>query len=73
MPRPENDMITGAKAIAFEMRCSVDTVYRRASDPGAPIYKHFGRYRASRSELRAWMHTKPEAISGPNQDSVEAC
>ncbi len=62
MSQHDDDWITGAKAIAFEMQCSVDTVYRYANNPAAPIYKPNGRYAARRSELHAWRKTKPSAI-----------
>lgn len=59
MPLENGDKIIGAKAIAFELSCSIETVYRRAEEPGTPIYKPAGRYIAFRGELREWMKAKP--------------
>lgn len=59
MQPQRDDEIRGAKAIAFEMRCSVHTVYRKAADPRSPIYKR-GTYWAKKSELHAWLKAKPE-------------
>lgn len=58
--REGDDKVVGAKAIAFEMGCSIRTVYRRAEEPDAPIYKPCGRYYAFRAELRAWARRKPD-------------
>ncbi|MGX1417431.1 putative DNA-binding transcriptional regulator AlpA [Bradyrhizobium elkanii] len=60
MQREADDKVIGAKAIAFEIGCSVRTVYRRAEEPDAPIYKPCGRYHAFRSELRDWVKRKPD-------------
>jgi excisionase family DNA binding protein len=59
MSRRDDDKLSGAKAIANEIYCSVDTVYRLAARGSAPIYKPGGRYISSKTELRAWMRTKP--------------
>lgn len=58
--REGDDKVVGAKAIAFEMGCSIRTVYRRAEEPDAPIYKPCGRYYAFKGELRAWARRKPD-------------
>jgi excisionase family DNA binding protein len=58
--QPNSDRITGAKAIAFELGCSIDTVYRMAADKRAPIYKPGGRYFAFRNELQSWQRTTPD-------------
>ena len=55
-----DDKICGAKAIAFEMSCSIRTVYRRAEEPGVSIYKPCGRYSAFKSELRDWLKRTPD-------------
>lgn len=54
--------IWGAGAIAAFLGLSADKVYDLAKDPDVPIYKPAGsgRYFAIKSELMAWLRTKPQ-------------
>lgn len=56
---PRSRKVWGAPAIARILGVSVDTVYVLARDPSSPIYKPSG-YFAYRSELEAWLRTKPQ-------------
>lgn len=58
--QPPPRKIWGAPAIARILGVSVDTVYALAKDPASPVYKPNG-YFAYRSELEAWLRTKPPA------------
>lgn len=53
------ERVEGAEIIANILGVSPDTVHRLARKPGVPIYKPAGRYIAFRSELLAWLKTKP--------------
>lgn len=54
--KPEK--LWGAPAIAAALGISVDTVREWARDPSVPIYRPRG-YFARRTELEAWLRTKP--------------
>lgn len=62
-PKPKPERLIGAPAIAKALGMSEDTVIRLAATEGVPIYKPpgLGRYYAFRSELEAWLRTKPAA------------
>lgn len=50
----------GASAIAAFLGISVDKVYTLAKNPVVPVYKpEGGGYFAFKSELMAWLRTKP--------------
>ena len=55
------ERLIGASAIAKAIGMSEDTVRRLARKPGVPIYlpPGLGRYVAWRSEIEAWLRTKP--------------
>lgn len=57
--KPEK--LWGANEIGKALNLSPDTIQRLALDPSVPIYKPSGRYFAFRSELEAWLRSKPSA------------
>lgn len=61
--KPEK--LWGAPAIAKALGLSVDAVYSLARRPDSPIYRPSGRYFARRSELDAWLRTKPPVGGDP--------
>ncbi len=58
-PVSKPEKLWGAPSIAAALGVSVDTVREWARDPTVPIYRPKG-YFARRSELEAWLKTKPE-------------
>lgn len=56
--KPEK--LWGAPAIARALGVSVDTVYRFTTETNCPIYRPGARYFAYRSELEAWLRSKPD-------------
>lgn len=63
-PLKKAERLMGASAIARAIGVSEDTVRRLAHEPGVPIYRPpgLGRYVAYRSELEAWLRTKPAPV-----------
>lgn len=57
------ERLWGAPSIARAIGCSPDYVRSLAARPGVPIYRPPGtdKFFAFRSELRAWLRTKPTA------------
>ena len=62
-PLAKPERLLGAPAIAQALGVSEEVIPRLARTPGVPIYMPPGlnRYVAFRSELDAWMRTKPAA------------